>query len=463
MKSVMRRAASATLILVGLCGCGIVAAVLIALLNRPTPRPQALDAEPPVKLVSAPNAAMQLSPGVVAALGIKTSRVETAPKHERLNLSGSLFLDANRMVRVHGRFGGEVVSVGLVVADGTPAPLNSPPPGARPLRLGDHVTKGQLVAVIWSKDVGEKKSDLVNSLSQLYLDKAQLERLQKLPKGVVPEKLVHEAERTYEGDMIEVERVERTLRSWRLTEDEIQEVRDEAARIHQDLNRSRAGDKHWAEVDVYAPFDGVILEKNITVGDIVDTSLDLFKIADLTTLGVLANVFEEDLPALEALPKSERKWTVKLKSQPKSEGYPGTFEVIGNIVDPSQHTLAVMGYLANPKGHLRVGQFITTTVELPASSNEVMIPDGALVEAGSGRNVFVASDVEGCQVTRRKVAVVDRSDGKVYIHERPTAAERASGCEELRPGEWVISAGSIELAGALENALAAAPSDAEAH
>ncbi len=248
-----------------------------------------------------------------------------------------------------------------------------------------------------------------------------------------------------------------TLRSWRLTEGEIDDVRQEAANIHRDLNRSRAGDKHWAEVEVFAPFDGVVLEKNITKGDIVDTSLDLFKIADLTTLGVLANVFEEDLPALEALAPAERKWTVQLKSQPKSEGFPGTFEVIGNIVDPAQHTLAVMGYLANPKGELRVGQFITTVVDLPASSNEVVIPEGALVEAGSGRHVFIASDRMGTLVTRRKVAVVDRGDGKVYIHTRPTHTEQAAGCQPLEPGEFVVTSSSIELASALENALAAIP------
>jgi len=46
---------------------------------------------------------------------------------------------------------------------------------------------------------------------------------------------------------------------------------------------------------------GVILEKNFTVGDIVDTTHDMFKIADLSRLGVMANVYEEDLPKLVAL------------------------------------------------------------------------------------------------------------------------------------------------------------------
>ena len=61
-------------------------------------------------------------------------------------------------------------------------------------------------------------------------------------------------------------------------------------------------DRTWAELDIVAPMAGVILEKNFTVGDIVDTTHDMFKIADLSRLGVMANVYEEDLPKLVALP-----------------------------------------------------------------------------------------------------------------------------------------------------------------
>ena len=79
-------------------------------------------------------------------------------------------------------------------------------------------------------------------------------------------------------------------------------------------------EQHWAEVEIRAPFDGVILERNATLGDIVTTDLDLFKIADLSKLGVMVNAFEEDLPSLEALPPDARQWTVHLKSQPRTAG-----------------------------------------------------------------------------------------------------------------------------------------------
>jgi cobalt-zinc-cadmium efflux system membrane fusion protein len=392
---------------------------------------------------------LQLSPQLIHTLGVQTIQVQSAGSHDRLMLSGSLLLDSNRMVRVHSRFPGEVVSIGSVT------PFGASAKDARPLRLGDHVSKGQLLAVVWSKDVGEKKSDLVNALSKLYLDETQLASLKKLDVGVVAQSKVREAERARESDIIEVDRVERTLRSWRLTENEIQVVRAEAEKIHQgDIVADMDVDKSWAEVEVRCPFDGIVLEKNIVPGDIVDTNLDLFKIADLNVLGVMANVYEEDLPALDALKGEERHWTIYLKSQPNAPGIPGTFDLIGNIVDPNQHTAAVMGWLDNKDGRLRDGQFITAVVDLPSEEGEVVIPDTALIEDGTHCVVFVASNERGSEVTRRNVALVSRGLDVVYVKSEPNAEDAAKGCQALKPGQWVISAGSIELDGALDSAQA---------
>src|SRR5262249_22319925 len=66
-------------------------------------------------------------------------------------LAGSLALDANSLVRVHARFAGEVVEIGLVNShDADPRSVG--PTEFRPVRSGDRVRKGQLLAVVWSKD-----------------------------------------------------------------------------------------------------------------------------------------------------------------------------------------------------------------------------------------------------------------------------------------------------------------------
>ncbi len=410
-------------------------------------------AEPGVCLAPGSSCCLQLSPHTTTSLGLRLTQAQSAANHERLKLSGSLFIDSNRMVRVHSRFSGEVVSIGDCRPEDAGS-IGEP----RPLRLGDRVRKGQVLAVIWSKDVGEKKSDLVNALSKLFLDEAQLKNLRALPRDAVAGRQVREAEREREADIIEVDRVERTLRSWRLTEAEINVVRAEAEKIHRgDTTSDMDVDVKWAEVEVRSPIDGVVLEKNAVAGDIVDNSLDLFRIADMSVLGVMANAYEEDIPSLESIPAGQRRWTILLKSQPNAPGIPGTFELIGSVVDPNQHTAAVMGWLDNRDGRLRAGQFITALVELPAEGNEVVVPASAVVQEGSVCTVFVAHDETGREVERRQVALVSRGQDVMYLRVTPTPEEAAQGCQPIEPGSWVVTSGAIELDGALENALATTP------
>ena len=96
------------------------------------------------------------------------------------------------MVRIHAHFPGELVSVGSLVPD----PNSATPSPPRQLRFGDRVEKGQIIAVVWSKDVGEKKSELVDAISKAAIDKTLLDRLEKAKKGVVSEKVIQDARAT---------------------------------------------------------------------------------------------------------------------------------------------------------------------------------------------------------------------------------------------------------------------------
>ena len=129
---------------------------------------------------------------------------------------------------------------------------------------------------------------------------------------------LREAERAAESSLVAVVRAEATLRTWRVSEDEIASVVAEADRLgRQDARPDLSTVRRWARVEVRAPLAGTVLEKNAVVGDIVDTTAELFKIAELSRLCVWAHAYEEDLPALLAVPKPVR-WTVRLKADPSS-------------------------------------------------------------------------------------------------------------------------------------------------
>lgn len=384
-------------------------------------------------------------------LHIRTTEVRPAPPPDPLRLPGSILLDPNRLVRVHSRFPGEVVRIGTTT-ELVPVPGNRVQPRPRPLRYGDRVTKNQVLAIIWSKEIGEKKSELIDALAKLAVDKSLYDKLRNVEPGVLPARTIHEAQRNYQTDLIAVDTAERTLLSLRLTDEEIDAVKQEARDLQLTVPKEdKELARTWAEIEVRSPLTGLILEKNFNVGDIIDPSLDLFKIADLSRVEVLANAYEEDLPVLRALKPDQRRWKIDIKADPNDIPVPGHFDLIGNIIDPAQHAGAVMGYLDNAQGRLSVGQFITATVDLPADPTLVAIPTSALIEDGDSTTVFVEVNPQSHEFSRRQVAVTRRGRQLVFVRAQPLEAEARMGAERLQAGEHVIDTGVLELAAQLDD------------
>ncbi|MBY0525891.1 MAG: efflux RND transporter periplasmic adaptor subunit [Gemmataceae bacterium] len=398
--------------------------------------------EPSLQAIRVGPETIRLACDAADALGVRTVEVHAASQPRLLTLSGSLGLDTNRLARVHARFAGEVMEIGANLE-----PNSAGVTVVRPLDFGDRVASGQLLAVVWSKDLGEKKSELAAAIAQLRIHQDNLRQMEKF-SGSLPERSIREAQLAVSTDAIAVDRARRTLRSWQLTDAEIKIIEEEADRIRlRKFGGDAEPERDWARVEVRAPFAGTILERNIAPRDIVDTSVDLFKIADLGELRVWANAYEEDLPTLQSLPTPIR-WAIQLKSDPKLTSLPGFVERIGGVVDPTDHTARVMGRVANGAGNMRAGQFITATVAVPPAPDEVEIPIGALVENGRESIIFIQADPAKPEFTRRPVSVARRQQDRAFIHAKPSPLRENA---VLRPGERVVCVGALELHAALED------------
>lgn len=391
---------------------------------------------------------VQLPADVVQALRIQTAPARSPTEGRAIEMSGRLALDANRLARVHSRFAGEVVQIEQV-PDTAPIAGKT---GSRTLRPGDTVAATELLAVVWSKDLGEKKSELMAAISQLRLDQTALKNLEaSYQKGVVPERSVLEAQQKVESSLIAVAKARQTLVSWRLTDAEIKEIEQEAERLRPTSGKANVpADKQWARVEVRAPFAGTIVERNINLGDIVDTATTLFMIADIDRLAVWIDAYEEDLPSLLRVPFPDLHWTIRLKADPSAKPLDGVIDYISEIIDPAQHTALVVGRVKNPQRRLRAGQFVTATVELPASDGDVLVPTTALIEDGHTPLIFVQDDPNQPRYTLRKVVVVRRRPDAVALRARLTPSEERRGLQPVKPGERVVSSGAVVLKKALD-------------
>jgi cobalt-zinc-cadmium efflux system membrane fusion protein len=451
-----------------------------------------------VTLVSGQTHTVEVPEDVCASLGIRkgdrdsvaVARVPTMMRP--LVLPGSTTLDPTRLARIRARFApARVVQIAQVWGQS----LKNGHTEYRELRQGDHVAKGDLLGVFYSVDVGSKKNDLLDALVQLELDQKILDEARKHAEAV-PGVFLITYERAVQGDRNAINRALNNLKLWDISQDEIDALHAESKKISADKNawfktpegrwvkgekESKSGkvepDKEkedpWGRVTLRAPFDGVIVERNLHVDEmVVDNTVNLFQIADVNRLLVVASCPEDELPTLEALGHGERRWSVRTVGAASATGLSGSIDEIGYVIDPNQHTAVIKGYVDNPGERIRAGQFVTATVNIPPPGNVVEIPTDALVEDGKQSLVFIQPDAGVHRFTMRRVQVTHRFEHRVFVQaasipkeEQLTDEEAEEGLlptEPLHPGERVLVSGSVELKAVvleLESRPAKKPSD----
>jgi cobalt-zinc-cadmium efflux system membrane fusion protein len=423
-----------------------------------------------VELVEGKPNTLFLPEDVRSTLGIRKDGVDLiavakVPERMRpLEMPGSTALDPTRIFRIRVRFAAspssaECVQIGQMAED--PRRSGKSQTVFREFHSGDHVQKDNLLAVFYSVDVGNKKNDLVDAIYQLKLDDLILKRWEA-KAAIMPDVQLWTQRRAVIGDINAIERAVSMLRAWAIPEEDIQKIRTDAENTKPEdaEKRLRLHDRSefdlWARVEIKAPADAVIIERNLTLHEIVvDNTTNLFQLADLGKLFVTANVQEDDLPVLEALRKTTHgliPWTVRTVGSPPLSGY---IDDISYIIDPNQHTAVVKGYIENKDAVLRAGQFIKATVDLPAPEDVVEIPIDAMIEDGLQTVVFVETDAAKQQYTMRRVELTNRFENRVFVRSKPftkgealTPEDAALGLlpkEALRPGERVLQTAVNEL------------------
>lgn len=435
---------------------------------------------PGVELVKGKPCTVDVPKDVRDSLGISNDGVDiyvtaqTPVAMRPLVLPGSTMLNPMRLARIRARFQPtRVVEIGKVQDISRTGQSE-----LRELRPGDRVRKDQVLGIFYSEIVGSKKNDLLDALTQLELDQKIYDRAVAARQSI-PEVLLDGYYRAVQSDRNAVNRALNNLKVWDIPQDEIDALRDEAKIMAADKTRwSRTpegrwvnGEKQtaaqerenpWGRVTLRAPFDGVIVERNLHVDEmIIDGTVNLFQIAEVDRLVVVANCPEDQLPILERL-GTGTPWTIKTAGADAGDGLPGTVDEIGYLIDPMQHTAIIKGYVQNPEKRLRGGQYVSATVQIPPPPGVVEIPINALVDDGKQGLVFVQTDPARPQYTMRRVEVTNRFERTVFVRSELdskltpkqvtqwelTDQDKEEGLmsrQLLKPGERLIKSGTGEL------------------
>jgi membrane fusion protein, copper/silver efflux system len=177
------------------------------------------------------------------------------------------------------------------------------------------------------------------------------------------------------------------------------------------------------ELKVRSPIDGWAVSSTLRAGSYVEAGAELFQIADLSNVWVIADVFEREMERVRVGQRA----IVAIAAYP-GRTFTGRVGLLYPALNPNSRTLQARIELDNRDLTLRPGMYGDVLVELGASE-ALAIPEEALVDTGETQYVFVAA--QGGRIEPRRVAVGPRAEGWVQI---------ASGLSE---GETVVTTGNF--------------------
>jgi cobalt-zinc-cadmium efflux system membrane fusion protein len=352
---------------------------------------QASEAPPNAEPPKADPRIVVLSEEVLRAAGVKVVPVSREAFHPHVVASGVIRPDAQKSVAIRARVAGRIVQV---LAD-----------------VGQRVKAGQSLALIEGPEVTAALARHRTAAARAAASRQASER----------------AERLLELKAMSRAEVEARKAEAEATEAEANAARQDLARLG--LNPDSVTDSGSpSQFSVPSPLAGVVLERAVSPGLLVEKEAALFTIADLSRVWAVADVYEKDLGQIQ----EEGDVEVATDAYP-GEVFAGRIALIEPAMDESSRTAHVRVVLDNRSGKLRPGLFVTVAVPLRGASEieATAVPAGAIQRISSLPVVFV--QVQPGRFELRPVETGREAHGMIEIR------------HGLHEGEQVVAEGAFVL------------------
>jgi membrane fusion protein, heavy metal efflux system len=176
-----------------------------------------------------------------------------------------------------------------------------------------------------------------------------------------------------------------------------------------------------AQIPVLAPIGGEVVERLVSPGQVVQAGqTQAFTISDLSTVWVLANVYQADL----ALVRSGDDVDVQTDAYPGS--FHGRISYVSPALDPNTRTLQARIVVDNPGEKLKKDMYCTVTVTAGSISNAITVPDSSVLRDDNNQPfVYVATGAS--QFGRRDVEIGQSQSGQIQILKGISVGEKVVG------------------------------------
>jgi cobalt-zinc-cadmium efflux system membrane fusion protein len=296
------------------------------------------------------------------------------------------------------------------------------------VRLGDRVSKGDPLVEYDNIDLGlaigeylSAQAELQRSLTDLEVKKTILNRGKEMLKvGAI-------ARTAYDLREAEYKDAEAKTAGTRATVAKIAEQIHRFGWTDQDLASlpAKQGTGHSISHSVVkAPLSGIVTAYHASIGEVVEPSTELLAITDMSSLWVLADVFEKDLAHVQ----SGKAVQVRVASYP-GKVFQGRITYVADTIEPKTRTAKVRCVVENNGGLLKLEMFATVEIPMDRSSSVLAVPDSAIQQIEGKSVVFVRNSEK--EFRKREVQTGIASGGYTEIQ---------SG---LKAGDLVVSQGSF--------------------
>ena len=308
--------------------------------------------------------------------------VQEASALSQITLTGSIAPDETKMVKIFPLVSGAAEDVKV--------------------QLGDVVHKGQTLAILRSAEMAGFTKDYVSAEADLRNTRRVFESTQDMYKsGLASQKDLEQAESEY------------------------QKAQAESKRAGAVISINKSNDNGY---QLKSPLSGFVVEKNLTNNTQVraDNSQNLFTVADLSTVYVLANVYESDIAKIQTGDPVK----ITTLSYP-NKVFDGKIDKIDNMLDPDNRAMHARIRISNPGNLLKPGMFASISIK-----------------GKSGEDLpFINSNVIVFDNDKNYVIVVD---GKGKAHIQPvvvakTVEDRAYISKGLKPDDRVVASRQVYL------------------
>jgi cobalt-zinc-cadmium efflux system membrane fusion protein len=341
---------------------------------------------------------VQLTAPEIARAGIQVLTVKKEPFVLHREFPATVHANENELAEVTTLIRGRVVEV-LVDA-------------------GKDVKKGERLALLDSTDLGMAEG--------LYLKAAARQH---------EAQLAHDrAANLHEHRAISLAELQRREAEMKTAQADAREARHRLTLLGvpgQEIQRLERERTIRSDMAIRAPFAGRVIMRNITRGEVVETSRNCFTIADLSDVWVIANVPEKDVQFIHP------NQTVHVVVAAYPHGlFSGRMTYISDVLDPATRTMRIRVTVPNPDRALKPEMFAMVRVDASPQPAVIAVPLAAVQQDGAGKILFVRQGEN--RFEPRRVLLGDEQDGQVLV------------MEGLREGEDVVVKGAFAIKSELD-------------